>query len=388
MDSAPPNPLVECRVNSFGGERERVDADPAGIRDRVGDRRRDRGDVDLAGGARPVGPRSAGRVDVRHAAGRHVHLRRQLVLAEIEVLDTSLLDHQLLGDGMPESHHEGAVDLAAVCDRVDDRPDFHHERDVVDAERAGLAIDRDLDGVAAEVEKLELTVLVIAAVAAGDGHARPGLRGRQLRLQFAGAVERGLTDDVRRAAAADPRVERYDVGRAARHPDPFGVDPELAGDDALDDRQRPHAGLDHADVGLYGAVGMGGKHDVAGAAADVTRDQRDAAAAAGRERRRPLHLLAQPLEDLLDVRVGDRVAVDVGLAVGDRVAQPELERIDPQLARDHVEVRFEGEQRSVRRPERARTRPGSYSYTRRCARRGCRRCGTAASGPARAGSSG
>src|SRR5579875_539716 len=58
----------------------------------------------------------------------------------------------------------------------------------------------------------------------------------------------------------------------------------------------------------------------------------------------PVDVLAKSLEDTETVGVVMRAAVDIRIAFAHRVAPPELERVDPHLACDHVDVRFEPEE--------------------------------------------
>ena len=101
-----------------------------------------------------------------------------------------------------------------------------------------------------------------------------------------------MTEDVRSLAAADPRVERNVARVAALHGDALGIDAELGGEHALDHRMLADARLDGAGVDGEPAIGLHGDEEARRAAGDVPRAQRDAAAAAGRERRVPVHRLA------------------------------------------------------------------------------------------------
>src|SRR2546427_232982 len=89
-----------------------------------------------------------------------------------------------------------------------------------------------------------------------------------------------------------------------------------------------------------------------------TRAQRDPSAVTAAARRVPPSLAPQRREHLVRRRVVPHVALDVDLAAADGVALAELERVEPQLARDEVDVRL-GREHVLRLARRAGgARPG------------------------------
>src|SRR5206468_7462488 len=139
-------------------------------------------------------------------------------------------------------------ELTANGDRVDDRADVGDERGVGDLERAGLAIELDLDGV--RVRAVHVLLLVRGAGHGDRGSAALGER----RLDLPRTVERGVAVHRRDAAAADARID----GRRRRiellDANSLRREIELARNDALDHRVRAAALVGRTGLHLHGAV--------------------------------------------------------------------------------------------------------------------------------------
>jgi hypothetical protein len=291
---------------------------------------------------------------------RDVHLRGKLIVAQVEVDDLAALDAQIFGQRVPDPEDESAVDLPAERHGVDDRPGVDHAQDVVDVDLAGLPVDGEVDVEERDVGPIGVdAVLVRVDVGPGDvdGAAAqqlgrrlvPGFRRIPDPLERAAElrrrVEGRLAQDVRRAAPADARIDG-DVRRVVA-PDAHarGIDLQDLRDDAGRHREHADADLGAAGAHVDGPVVEDAELDARVPAPDVARGERDPVAAPGLALAIPLHVFAERLEDGDAVGIVVRPAVEVGVALAHRVAQAELERVDPELARDRVDVRLESEER-------------------------------------------
>src|SRR5207244_13279552 len=115
-------------------------------------------------------------------------------------------------------------------------------------------------------------------------------------------------------------------------------DPALGGDDPLEERVLPATLVGDRREHLDAALPVEPERDRALAPSARTRAQRDPSAVTAAARRVPPGLAPQRREHLVRRRVVPHVALDIDLAATDGVALAELERVEPQLARDEVDV--------------------------------------------------
>ena len=148
--------------------------------------------------------------------------------------------------------------------------------------------------------------------------------------------------DRRDATPADPRI-LWPVGREPPDANGRGVDAERRGDDPLDEGVLSAALLPHAGPRLDRPIPVETQGDRRAAAPDVPHAEGEADPAPGRTCRRGVDLRCGTVQERAQVRAVPGLAGRGDLAGPREVAPSHLERCDPELPRDEVEMRLRRE---------------------------------------------
>src|SRR5437899_2965492 len=163
--------------------------------------------------------------------------RGELVVAEVRGHHAAVLDVQLLHDRLAQAEDEATLELPAQGDRIDHRADVGDERGVVDLQRTRFAVDRQAQHV-----RVHGGLVRLLRRFAGHFHLA-GIVDRapelgELRFEHPSRVQRSAPLHRCHSTTADPWIAEHGVGCAAAHGNATRRNPELGGDDPLEERVR------------------------------------------------------------------------------------------------------------------------------------------------------